>query len=358
MRILMLAPSPSVRGPLPVHTPLLVQGLRDVGCEVVSESWGRHADEESLLRKVADAIVDIVHIRRVLTHRPFDVLVVKTSHEWRSLLRGVPLLIAVRHRVPTRIVQFHGGHSDTLARPGSLLFKLVSWLLFRVTDGILVLSTEEAREYERFFPAGRYRVVANPYRSRGWPLDTPVGDGRRTIIFAGRLVAEKGIFDLLASLALLRHAEDARLVVCGSGPAEAEIRERTRALGLEDRVVFAGYLAGRQLADAYRSADVFVLPSYSEGFPTAITEAMDAGLPIITTRIRGMADHLAEDENALFVPLRDPGALAAALDRILGDDGLRAGMSRANREKVHDFAPPRVAQQYLQAIRDIALGSV
>jgi glycosyltransferase involved in cell wall biosynthesis len=227
-----------------------------------------------------------------------------------------------------------------------------------VTDGILVLSTEEAREYERFFPAGRYRVVANPYRSRGWPLDTPVGDGRRTIIFAGRLVAEKGIFDLLASLALLRHAEDARLVVCGSGPAEAEIRERTRALGLEDRVVFAGYLAGRQLADAYRSADVFVLPSYSEGFPTAITEAMDAGLPIITTRIRGMADHLAEDENALFVPLRDPGALAAALDRILGDDGLRAGMSRANREKVHDFAPPRVAQQYLQAIRDIALGSV
>jgi glycosyltransferase involved in cell wall biosynthesis len=357
MRILMLAPSAGVRGPVPVHTPLLVEGLRDAGCEVVSEPWGRHADEESLPRKVVDAILDIARIRRVLARRPFDVMVVKTSHEWRSLLRGVPLLVAVRRRVPTLVVQFHGGHSDALARPGSLAFKLASWLLLRATDGILVLSTEEAHEYERFFPAGRYRVVANPYRSKGWPVAAPARDGTPTIIFAGRLVAEKGIFELLAALAQSRHAGGARLLVCGSGPAEAEIRERARALGLGERVVFAGYLTGRQLAEKYRTADVFVLPSYSEGFPTAITEAMDAGLPIITTRIRGMADHLAQDENALFVPVRDHGALAEALDRILADEGLRAGMSRANRQKVHEFAPPRVAREYLQAIRDIAAGS-
>jgi glycosyltransferase involved in cell wall biosynthesis len=176
-------------------------------------------------------------------------------------------------------------------------------------------------------------------------------------MFAGRLVIEKGILDLLAAVALLPRGEGCRLLVCGSGPAEAEVREKARALSLGDRVVFAGHLAGSELAKAYASADVFVLPSYSEGFPTAITEAMDAGLPIITTRIRGMADHLAQGENALFVPVRDPRALAEALARILGDDTLRAAMSRANHQKVHDFAPSRVAAQYLQAIREIAAGS-
>jgi glycosyltransferase involved in cell wall biosynthesis len=357
MRILMLAPSANVRGPLPVHTPLLVEGLREVGCEVITEPWGRHADEEPLLLKLIHAVKDIGHIRRMVARRQFDVLVVKTSHEWKSLLRGLPLLATVMRRVPIRIVQFHGGRSDSLGRPGSLAFKLVSWMLFRITDGVLVLSTEEVGHCERFFPTGQFRVVANPYRSNGCLRHSPSRSGPRTIMFAGRLVTEKGILDLLAAVALLPRVEGCRLLVCGSGPAEADVREKARALGIGDRVVFAGHLAGSELAEAYGSADVFVLPSYSEGFPTAITEAMDAGLPIITTRIRGMADHLAQGENALFVPMRDPRALAEALTRILGDDALRASMRRANRQKVHDFAPPRVAAQYLQAIREIAAES-
>jgi glycosyltransferase involved in cell wall biosynthesis len=333
-----------------VHTPLLVDALREAGCEVVSEPWGRRADEESTLSKLPRVIADVRRIRGALTRPGFDVLVVKTSHEWKSLLRLLPLVACVRRRVPCLIVQFHGGRADALAGPGGLPFKLVSWLVLVSVEGILVLSTEEARAYERFFPRGRFRVVSNPYRSRAAPAAAGT-TGAPTAIFTGRLLAEKGILDLIRAVALL--GDDLRLVVCGSGPAAAEVRALSQELGVAARVVLAGHLSSDQLADAYRTADVFVLPSYSEGFPTAIAEAMDAGLPIITTRIRGMADHLAEGVNALFVPAGDPRALAAALERVLADDDLRAAMGIANRAKVEDFAPAVVARDYLRAVEEI-----
>jgi glycosyltransferase involved in cell wall biosynthesis len=103
----------------------------------------------------------------------------------------------------------------------------------------------------------------------------------------------------------------------------------------------------------YRSADVFVLPSYSEGLPTVLLEAMSYGLPIVTTRIRGAADHLAEGENALFVSVRSAEALAGALERLLDDTALRAKMRENNLLKAQDFMPAKVVQAYVEAFADV-----
>jgi glycosyltransferase involved in cell wall biosynthesis len=82
-------------------------------------------------------------------------------------------------------------------------------------------------------------------------------------------------------------------------------------------------------------------------------EAMGYGLPIVTTARRGCADILTAGEHALFVPPRDPQALAGAIDRLLDDDGLRERMGRANLEKVGDFAPERVVPRYAQILRQV-----
>jgi glycosyltransferase involved in cell wall biosynthesis len=94
-----------------------------------------------------------------------------------------------------------------------------------------------------------------------------------------------------------------------------------------------------------------------EGFPTAILEAMAAGLPIVTTASRGPADHLAEGRNALFVPTHDPPALARALIRLLRDDRLRREMGDANREKVREFDPDPVASEYVAVLKRIAVAA-
>ncbi len=159
----MLAPHPGVRGPLPKHTPVLIEALTELGCEVVFEPWGRHHDRESVLDKLIGRARDIPRIRRRLIAEHFDVMVVKTSHERRSLLRDVPLLAATRRLVPKIVVQSHGGRSDLLVAPGHLGFKLASVALFALSDGVLVLSTEEARESRTFWPRAKFRVVANPF---------------------------------------------------------------------------------------------------------------------------------------------------------------------------------------------------
>jgi glycosyltransferase involved in cell wall biosynthesis len=358
MRILMLSPHPGVRGPLPKLTPVLVKALVSLGCEVVTEPWGRHDDHESLPQKVMARSLDIPRIRRRLVTEPFDVMVVQTSHEGRSLLANVPLLAATRRLVSKIVVQFHGGRSDLLVGPGQRAFKSASAALFALSDGVLVLSTEEARESRSFWPRGHFRVVANPLvQSREMGVVGSRTDHRRdgtlSLLFVGRLIEEKGIFETLSAFAMLTQHRAARLVIAGDGPSAAEVARRVEHLGIQEKVTLTGFLSGKSLQDAYRAADVFVFPSYREGFPTAITEALAAGLPVVTTRTRGMADHLVEGKNALFVSPRDSSGLAAALERIIGDGELRMQMSVANTAKVADFAADRVAERYLEILTEL-----
>jgi glycosyltransferase involved in cell wall biosynthesis len=144
-----------------------------------------------------------------------------------------------------------------------------------------------------------------------------------------------------------------RLVIAGEGPDSAALQSLSEQSGLADRVEFPGYLVGEQLDAAYRAASVFVLPSYAEGFPTVVTEAMAAGLPIVATSIRGLIDYLEDGVNALFVEPRDALGLYHALARLLQDEDLRRSMGRANRERVKIFEPDAVGSRYLSTLEAI-----
>ena len=114
-----------------------------------------------------------------------------------------------------------------------------------------------------------------------------------------------------------------------------------------------GHVSGPDLARCYEEADALVLPSYREGFPTVLLEAMSAGLPIVTTALRGAVDRLEEGVNALFVPPRRPDLLAEALGRILSDGDLRASMAANNLAKIKEFAPEAVAPQYVAILENV-----
>jgi glycosyltransferase involved in cell wall biosynthesis len=354
----MLVPAPGVRGPIAKIAPLLVQGLRDRGHVVVTEPWGRHRANESLWAKVVGRTRDVLRIRRLAALEPHDLLLVHTSHEWRSLLRDIPLLAATRMRIRSIVLQHHGGRSERLEDAGPSLFKLATAAALRLSDGVLVLSSEERRALQRFSPTTRVCVVTNPFVP---PSSTNALDDRRrgpagppVLLFAGRLIAEKGVYDVVAATAAVRTRVRCRLVIAGEGPEEAGLAALVRELGLEEEVSLVGYLGEEELLNAYSASDVFVFPTYwAEGFSTVLSEAMWAGLPIVTTRLRGTADHLKDGVHTLFVPPRDPVAVAVAVERLLTDHELRASMSRANREKVGEFAPQTVMHEYTAALKEI-----
>jgi glycosyltransferase involved in cell wall biosynthesis len=228
-------------------------------------------------------------------------------------------------------------------------------LLLRLVDALLVLSTEEQRQWREFRRRPPVFTVKNPYvgvfSSRR--AAAPATQHPR-LLFVGRLIREKGVFDIVDALPRVLQKRQVTMVIVGDGPDEPELRRRIRERRLEEYVILPGYLAGAELEAAYREATLFVFPSWDEGFPTVLAEAMDAGLPIITTRIRGAADHLVADENALFVEPRDVSALVDAILTLLDDRDLAARMSAANRRRIAIFEPRVVADEYLGVLQALA----
>jgi glycosyltransferase involved in cell wall biosynthesis len=157
------------------------------------------------------------------------------------------------------------------------------------------------------------------------------------ILFAGRLSAEKGIVELVEATTGLN------LVVAGDGP----LRQRVPgALGM---------LPHAELAARYRRAAVVVCPSRREGFGMACAEGMAHGKPVVATAVGGLLDLVVDGETGLLVPPRDPGALRAALQRLLADPDLRTRLGAEARERIRTrFSWEAATQATLEAYRDAA----
>ena len=361
LRVLFLTGFPAIGGPLPKLAPIMVEGLLRAGCEVAEEGWSAHsAAPESVAVKVRDRSRDLSHVRsRVRSWHP-DVVFVATTHDWPALMRDVPLALALPSRMPL-VLHFHGSKCDELGPPGRGAFTALSGWLVDHASAVLLLSKEEYVIWRRTCPRARFELVTNPYvPSVSRPKTRAPAAGAiirpSTLLYVGRLVAEKGVFELLDALSIARRSQSCRLVMAGVGPAEGDVRRRISLLGLADDVELRGYVTGNELSRAYRDADIFVLPSYREGFPLVVMEAMDYGLPVVTSPIRGCADHLVPNVNALFAPPRNAEALAAVLLRLLEDAALRERMGAANRAKVVEFAPDVVIPRYAEILRSVAGG--
>jgi glycosyltransferase involved in cell wall biosynthesis len=217
---------------------------------------------------------------------------------------------------------------------------LADRVLRRLTDGAIAVSrsTREFLVKERFVPEDRVRLIWN-----GAPLDefAPVPRERalrvrRELGLAedalvtgtiGRLNAQKGHRFLIEAAALvLRRLSRARVLIVGDGDLMGELRQQAAALGLAERVVFAGHRT--DVPDLLGALDVFCVSSLYEGTPLALFEAMASGKAIVSTSVDGCREVLEDGRTAVLVPPADAAALAAGLDRVLGDDALRAEMGR------------------------------
>jgi glycosyltransferase involved in cell wall biosynthesis len=353
MKVLMLTAFPAAGGPLPKLAPVVADELAKRGWDVKVRGWSAHsADQERLADKVLGRSRDLARVRALAAQWHPDVVYVATTHDWPALLRDIPLALSFPRRAPPLVLHLHGSESGRLGSPGQRLFTSLSRFLMQRVSAVLVLSSEELLEWLSTCPRGRFGLVTNPFISSSPPA-TQVRPGRdaQTVLFVGRLVAEKGVFDLIDAVRIVKAHRPCRLVVAGTGRERDSLMRRVHQMGLEEDVSLAGYITGSQLDAAYRSADVFALPSYREGFPHVIMEAMDNGLPIITSPIRGCADHLTAPENALFVPPGAPEDLARAIERLLDDAALRAQMRDANRAKIGEFAPARVIPAYEEFLK-------
>jgi len=176
------------------------------------------------------------------------------------------------------------------------------------------------------------------------PDETPL-----EVLFLGWVEREKGIFELLECARRLSQAAGVpafKIIIAGDGSAMAEVRRELDDPQLTSMIELSGWIDSDAKVDKLRSAHLLVLPSYMEGMPNALIEAMAAGLPVVATDVGAVTDVVCDGVNGLVIPPRNTGRLAEALRDLLVDARLRERMGRAGWSIAKDgFSAERAVDQ-------------
>lgn len=200
---------------------------------------------------------------------------------------------------------------------------------------VLALSEAWRKTLQEISPRARLEVLMNAVPLP--PLDEVQhrNEHRPTLLFLGEVARHKGVLELARSFSRTAPLfPQLQLVYGGTGRAIDEVRELTAQLELGDRVEFTGWLEAQRKRAQFAAATIFVLPSYVEGMPMALLEAMSWGLPTIATAVGGVPEIITHEVNGLLVAPGDVAALAAAIARLMSDPQLRQRLGSAARETI------------------------
>ena len=205
--------------------------------------------------------------------------------------------------------------------------------VFSLATSVIVLG-ETARSFVvdvMRVPAGRVEVVFNGVpQPRGRHVQT-AQNAVRQILFLGNLSERKGVSDLLAALALPGFDRSRLAVTLAGGGDVRAYQAKARALGLEQVVKFTGWCEQAEVADLMAQADVLVLPSYDEGLPLVILEALASCVAVVCTPVGEIGSVLTHDLDVCLVQPGDVPGLAAGLQRVLDEPGLGERLARNGR---------------------------
>lgn len=315
---------------------------------------------------------DVVHAHLVHTHLGY--------HALTQARRAGAGVVFTAHDVMTfcyqKLTCFHGGeaHGGTLNDVTARAAKCIPCQRFRFRPGRnrRILEVLE-RDVHRFTVVSD--ALGEVLRANGVPVDRTVHNalapaaalpaaeavaafrerlglaGKRVLAIGGRLHSQKGVGKLLEMLAVLApEFPDLRLIVMGKREIyDGEFRAQAASLGVADRVVPTGWLAGEELALAYAAADVFVTPSICfDTFGLVNLEAMEHAKPVVATSFGGSREVVLDGETGFVHNPFDVAGYAERIARLLRDEGLRLRMGRAGRARLQErFTIPRLTDEFL-----------
>jgi glycosyltransferase involved in cell wall biosynthesis len=257
---------------------------------------------------------------------------------WLRRRWGVPLVLTM-----------HG--SDVRLAASPMVGRLFRHVLARC-DAVTTVSSWLAQQTRAVAPATRPVVAPMPIKP---DIFHPGGvRDRDTLLFVGKLNAQKGVEHLLQALARMRTRPSVEIVV-GVGSAPEDVRGLARRLGVESQLRWLPLLPQAALADRYRACTALVMPAMEEGLGLVAAEALLCETPVVAFASGGLTDLIVDGRTGLLVPPGDADALAHALDGLLAREDHGASLGVAGRQAMlQRFGPEAVADRYVAIYRDAA----
>ena len=339
MKVLLTGPDRSMIGGVPTHLNLLFGSALARRFELVHFQIGSdERKDESRLGQLARVVAGPFRLAAAIARSGASIVHLNPSLSAKAFWRDLPLVAAAKLCGARVVYQVHGGAVSLLCgsnRLRSALMRRVLRVTLQWPDVVVALGRAEAEELRELLPQQNVVLVPNAIDCGPFLAPRRPSSGTLKLFHIGRLLKTKGVFEIVQGLAQARErGVDAELVIAGDGPELPRLQQAVNELGLAAHVTFAGPAFGQGKAKLVCAADVLLLPTYhSEGLPYALLEGMAAGLVPIVTRIAAIPDVVTEGVHGLFVPPRDPAAIAQALARLAADRASLARMGAASRER-------------------------
>ncbi len=271
----------------------------------------------------------------------------KGSFLRKSILSRICLIF--RHRL---ILHVHGAMFDQFIENSTPKKKKKIIALLNRADRIIVLSGSWFSFFEKYVPGERLRIIYNPSSTYGsgqfkvYKTGNAQTDIRPVmqVLFMGRFGPRKGVYDLISAAAKLREVPF-KLNMFGDGEIE-KVKELVEKENLTEKISVSGWVSHSKIREIYENSDIMVLPSYAEGLPMSILEAIGEGLPVVSTRVGGIPEAIEDGRNGFLIEPGDVEALADRLRILMTSPELVGRMGRESlaiaREK---FSTERIGQK-------------
>jgi N-acetyl-alpha-D-glucosaminyl L-malate synthase BshA len=235
--------------------------------------------------------------------------------------------------------------------------KVISKFVLGNADALIALTEHMKQKMIELFGRERCDIFVIPngidyeffssYLEKQSSVASEPKGNRKVVLYIGRLEPVKGVRYLVQAMGILRDRglRNAKLLIVGDGSEKKYLEELVKKLGLEDYVVFAGKVPHEKIPEYMALADVFVLPSLSEGFPLVVVEAMAMGLPVIASRVRGLPWIIRNGQNGFLVEPCNPRDIAEKIILLLTNDYLRAYMSKRNIEEARKYSWEKIIEK-------------
>jgi len=297
---------------------------------------GARKNNASLIRRYLQPVIDAWQLFRKVRHSQYDIAHINPSLNFNSLLRDGLFMIVFRITGQPVLVFFHGwDEALSLRIRNNVFYRWLMRLAFGHASCILVLAGK-FREQLVGMGLAREKISTITAMFDGAPIEK-VREKRnmngQNILFLSRFIREKGLLELVEAFAEISNEfPKARMVMAGDGPARDELEQAISDAGLSDVIELPGYIRGEDKAAVLMATDIFVLPSYSEGCPVSMLEAMAAGLAVVATSVGGIPDILHDGRNGVLLASADPALIYDALHSLMASPESLMKISETNRD--------------------------
>jgi len=333
-KILIITPSLTLPGGVSNFTKLLSKELNEEKFEIKYLFVGKTGIIFKDLFYPLLILINIIRLKKLLKNFQPDIVHINPSLTYIAIIRDFLFLKIIKKRDYPIVFFIHGWRKNISKKFENILFKNYFKKRFDMADVIVVLANQFKDKLSSLgVSPHKIHVSSTMVESAQYSHLNKKFSKPYNILFCATMKKSKGPYELLNAIpSVIKKYHDTSFIFVGDGKDLGKLKRKIRKMSIENNVIFTGYKTGNEKIEFFKKAHIFVFPSYSEGFPTVVLEAMAAGLPLIIRPVGGLADTIKDGRQGLIISTKIPDSkeIAEKVIYLIENPNLMEKMSKNN----------------------------